>query len=49
MTTIADAVPTKREWHSRTAGEVEAELGVDHGLGLEAAEVEQRLTNLRRQ
>ncbi len=43
MTTIAETPPTKRQWYSRTAGAVEAELGVDHELGLGATEAEQRL------
>ena len=43
MTTTAETPPTKREWHSRAADAVEADLGVDHEMGLGAAEVEQRL------
>ncbi len=44
MSTITETPPKRAEWHSRTADDIAAELGVDHGVGLDAAEVERRLT-----
>ncbi len=42
MTTIEQTTP-KTVWHSRSAGDVAAELGVDPDRGLDAGEVERRL------
>ena len=42
MTTIEQTTP-KAVWHSRSAGDVAAELGVDPERGLDAGEVERRL------
>jgi P-type Ca2+ transporter type 2C len=44
MPTITESPPKRAEWHSRTADEIAAELGVDHGAGLDATEVQRRLT-----
>jgi Ca2+-transporting ATPase len=43
MTAIEQTTP-KVEWHSRSADEVAAELGVDPDQGLDSAEAERRLT-----
>ena len=42
MTTTEQTTP-KAVWHSRSAGDVTAELGVDPDQGLDGAEVERRL------
>ena len=43
MTTIEQTTP-KAVWHSRSAGDVTAELGVDPDRGLDGGEVERRLS-----
>jgi Ca2+-transporting ATPase len=43
MTTIEQST-SKAAWHSRPAGDVSAELGVDPERGLDAGEVERRLS-----
>jgi Ca2+-transporting ATPase len=44
MTTIEQTPPKDVGWHSRPADDVAAELGVDPGRGLDAGEVERRLS-----
>ena len=44
MSTSTETPPKRAGGHSRTADDVTAELGVEHGVGLDAAEVERRLT-----
>jgi magnesium-transporting ATPase (P-type) len=46
MTTIEEIRPND-EWHSRPADEVAAEMGVDPYQGLDAREVERRLSQYR--
>src|SRR6516162_2781438 len=42
MSTITETPPKRAEWHSRSAGDVTAELGVDSSVGLDGAEVLRR-------
>jgi Ca2+-transporting ATPase len=44
VTAIERATPPKATWHARTAEDVAAELAVDPDQGLEAGEVERRLS-----